>query len=69
VKKAAIIFPFLIVNGTWALIAVLLRITGLRSGIIAAVVCIGVLLGNLAAYGGVKFAGKLLRKNGSGISN
>jgi hypothetical protein len=69
VKKAAMIFLFLIVNGTWALIGYLLHIAGLRPGVIAVVLGAGILGGNLASYAGVKFAGKLLRKNVSGNSD
>jgi len=58
-KKAAIFF-YLIVNGTWALIAYLLHKVGVPLRAIAFVLGIGVILGNLAAYAGVKLAAKVL---------
>ena len=58
-KKAAICF-YVIVNGTWALIAYLLRKVGVPLRAIAFVLGIGVILGNLAAYAGVKLAAKVL---------
>jgi hypothetical protein len=64
VKKAAITFLFIVLNGTWAMAAYLLHITGVRAAVIATVVAIGVLLGNLAVYAGLKLAERLLRKNG-----
>jgi hypothetical protein len=63
VKKAAT-FLFLVLNGTWVLAAYLLHITGVRPAVIVTVVAIGVLLGNLAVYAGLKLAERLLRKNG-----
>jgi len=58
-KKAAIFF-YVIVNGTWALIAYLLHKVGVPLRAIAFVLGIGVILGNLAAYAGVKLAAKVL---------
>ncbi len=58
-KKAAIFF-YLIVNGTWALIAYLLHRVGVPLRAISFVLAIGVILGNLAAYAGVKVAAKVL---------
>jgi hypothetical protein len=63
-EKAAITFLFLFVNGVWVLMAYLLHMTGVSLGVIAVVIPIGVVLGNLAAYAGVKLAEKLLRKVG-----
>lgn len=63
-KKAAITCLFLVLNGTWVLMAYLLHIQGVHPPLIAAVVAIGMLLGNLLAYAGVKFAERLLRKDG-----
>jgi hypothetical protein len=63
VKKAAITFVFLVLNGTWVLAAYLLHIAGVRPAVIVTVVAIGVLLGNLAAYTGLKLAERLLRKS------
>jgi uncharacterized membrane protein YfcA len=58
--KKAVIFFFVIVNGTWVLIAYLLHNVGLPLRAIAFVLGIGVILGNLAAYAGVKLAAKVL---------
>jgi len=55
---------FVILNGTWALMAYLLHIKGIPPALIATVEAIGVLLGNLAAYAGLRLAEKLLRKRG-----
>jgi membrane protein DedA with SNARE-associated domain len=63
VKKVATTFMLVIVNGTWVLIAYLLHATGVRPGLIAIVVTVGALIGNLATYAGVKLAGKMLRKS------
>jgi membrane protein DedA with SNARE-associated domain len=68
VKKATI-FVFVIINGTWVLSAYLLHANGVRPGLIAIVVTVGVLLGNLATYAGVRLAGIILRKIASGNSN
>ena len=62
-KKSAT-FLFIILNGTWALTAFLLHMAGLRSTVIATVVAIGALFGNLAVYAGIKFGQKLLSKRG-----
>ena len=67
-KKAAI-FMFLVVNGAWALAAYLLHATGVRFGVIAVVLTVGVLLGNLAIYAGVTLAAKMYRKSGAANSN
>jgi hypothetical protein len=56
-KKAAIFF-YVILNGTWALIAYLLHGVGLPFRLIAFVLGIGILLGNLAAYTGIRLAAK-----------
>lgn len=63
-RKSAFIFPFLLVNGVWLLFAYLLHVMNMRPGAIAVVLAVGVLLGNLATYAGVKLAGKLLHKSG-----
>jgi len=65
VKKTAAIYLFLVLNGTWALMTYLLHMVRVRPAVIAAVVVIGVPLGNLAIYAGVKLAEKLLRKSGA----
>jgi hypothetical protein len=65
VKKAAITFLFIVLNGTWVMAAYLLHVTGVRAAVIATVVAFGILLGNLAMYGGVKLAERLLRKSGT----
>jgi hypothetical protein len=65
VKKSAITFLFIVLNGTWAMMTYLLHATGVRTAIIATVVAIGVPLGNLTLYAGVKFGEKLLRKSGT----
>ena len=57
-------FLFVVLNGTWALMAYMLHLGGVRPAVIAAVVAIGVPLGNLALYAGVRLAKKLLRKSG-----
>jgi len=61
IKKAAIFF-YVIVNGTWALIAYLLYRVGVPFPTIGLVPVIGVVLGNLAAYSGVKIATKVVRR-------
>ena len=60
-KKPAIFF-YVIVNGTWALIAYLLVKVGVPLRAIAFVVGLGVILGNLVTYAGVKFATKILAR-------
>jgi xanthosine utilization system XapX-like protein len=60
--KAYKIFLFLVLNGTWVGIAYLLHISGLSPKVIAIVVAVGVVLGNLAAYTGIKIAEKLVHK-------
>lgn len=64
-KKAVTISLFLILNGTWAWIAYLLHITGVPPRVIAVMVAIGIVIGNAAAYAGLKVAERLLRKNGA----
>jgi hypothetical protein len=64
VKRANIIFLFLVLNGTWALMAYLLYLKGIPHTVIAAVVAIGVLIGNVAGYVGLRLAKNLLRKSG-----
>jgi hypothetical protein len=64
-EKAAITFLFLLVNGAWVFMAYLVHMTGVSVGVIAVVIPIGVVLGNLAAYAGVKLADKFLRKVGA----
>jgi membrane protein DedA with SNARE-associated domain len=44
--------------------AYLLHISGVNPAVIATVVAIGLLLGNLAGYAGLRLAKKLLRKSG-----
>jgi hypothetical protein len=68
VKKVAT-FLFLVVNGAWALMAYLLHAARVRPGVIAMVLTVGVLLGNLATYAGVMLAGKMLRKSGAANLN
>ena len=63
-KKATITFLFIVLNCTWAMAAYLLHITGVRTAVIATVVAIGVLLGNLSGYAGLKLAERLIRKTG-----
>lgn len=63
-KKAAIIFLFVVINGTWALIAYLLYTFGVRPiALIVVVIVAGVLLGNLSTYAGLALAEKLIRKD------
>jgi uncharacterized membrane protein YfcA len=57
-------FLFVVLNGTWALMAYTLYRSGVRPTLIVTVVAIGVLLGNVALYAGVWLAKKLLRKSG-----
>ena len=67
--RVATVFMFVVVNGTWVLIAYLLHTTGVRPRPIAIVVTVGVLMGNLATYAGVNLARKILRKTTPGNSN
>jgi membrane protein DedA with SNARE-associated domain len=62
--KKATTFLFVVLNGTWALMAYMLHRGGVHPMLIVTVVAIGVLLGNLAAYAGLRLAKKLLRKSG-----
>jgi hypothetical protein len=63
-RKANIIFLFVVLNGTWALMAYMLHVGRVRPAVIATVVAIGVLIGNLAGYAGLRLAKKLIRKSG-----
>jgi hypothetical protein len=66
-KKVAIFFC-VIVNGTWALIAYLLHKVGVPPRTIVLVLGIGIVLGNLSVYAGVKLAAKVLgRRPSSGF--
>jgi uncharacterized membrane protein YfcA len=67
-EKIATIFLFLVVNGTWALMAYLLHSSGLSTRPIAIVLAIGVLLGNLAVYAGITLAARMRRKDGAANS-
>ena len=60
-RKAAIFF-YLIVNGFWALAAYVFHKVGVPLRAILFAVCIGVILGNLSAYAGVRFAAKVLSR-------
>lgn len=62
--KNAAAFLFLAVNGTWVFAAYLLRRAGLPLGLIATVLVLGAVFGNLAIYAGIRLAGWMLRKNG-----
>jgi hypothetical protein len=64
VMKKATTFLFVVLNGTWALMAYMFYRSGVRPTLIVTVLAIGALLGNVALYVGVRFAQKLLRKNG-----
>jgi uncharacterized membrane protein YfcA len=64
VVKKATTFLFVVLNGTWALAAYLLHRSGVHPAVIATVVAIGLLLGNLAGYAGLRLAQKLLRRGG-----
>ena len=63
-KNAALTILFIVLNGSWVMVAYLLHVTGVRASVIAITVAIGVLLGNLAVYAGLSLAERLLRKNG-----
>jgi len=62
--RKATTFLFLVFNATWALMAYLLHISRVHPAVIATVVAIGVLLGNLAGYAGLRLVKKLLRQSG-----
>jgi uncharacterized membrane protein YfcA len=62
--KKATTFLFVVINGTWALMAYLLHRSEVPPALIATVVAIGLLFGNLAAYAGLRFTRKLLPKKG-----
>lgn len=68
-KKTAAIYLFIVLNGTWALVAYILHEVGVRLAVIATLVAIGIALGNLTVYAGVKLAGRSLRRKQSLISN
>lgn len=62
--KTAAIFFFLLVNATWVFIAYLLHVyeTRVPTRVVAIVVVVGALLGNVAIYGGLKLGRELLSK-------
>lgn len=60
-RKAAI-FLLVVVNSTWVFIAFLLHRVGVALLPLAVVVTIGVILGNAAAYGGMRIAARILAK-------
>jgi len=60
--KIAAIFVFSLVNATWALIAYLLHISGVAARVLVIVVAVGILLGNVTVYGGLKLTQKVLPK-------
>jgi uncharacterized membrane protein YfcA len=60
--RTATTFLFLVLNATWALMAYLLHTSGVHPPVIATVVAIGLLFGNLAAFAGLRFAKKLQQK-------
>lgn len=60
-KKGAIFF--VILNGTWALIAYLLYRVGVPFRAIAFALCIGVILGNVAVITGIRLAAKILGRS------
>jgi uncharacterized membrane protein YfcA len=62
--KKATTFLFVVLNGTWALMAYMFYRSGIRPTLIVTVLAIGVLLGNVAVYAGVWLAKKLLQKSG-----
>jgi hypothetical protein len=53
-------FFYLIINGTWAFIAYLLHQNGLSTKIVVVVTATGVVMGNLAAYVGMRAARRML---------
>jgi len=55
VKKVTT-FLFVLLNGTWALMAYLLHVSGVHPALLATVVATGLLLGNLAGYAGLRLA-------------
>ena len=60
--KNVTVLLFLGVNGTWIFFAYLLYKIGLRPGLIAGVVVLGAVLGNVSTYAGVRLAAKILRR-------
>jgi membrane protein DedA with SNARE-associated domain len=60
--KAAIIFFFLVLNGTWILIALLLHVNRVDLPVSVGVVVFGAALGNLVLYFGVRLGLRLARK-------
>ena len=61
-KKVVGILLFLI-NATWAFMAYLSYRAGVPPRVIAIVVAIGVVIGNVAAYAGIRIAVRLLRES------
>lgn len=59
--KAAM-FLFVLVNATWLFAAYELHVIGVAPRLIAIVVAVGALLGNVSLYGGIKLSRKLLSK-------
>ncbi len=71
--KAIIFFLFLVLNGTWILIALLLRLKKVDFSVGVGVVAFGATLGNLMLYFGVRLglrlAAKIQGQNSTGNSN
>jgi hypothetical protein len=63
-RKAAVFF-YVTLNGTWAFAAYLVHKVGVPLRAAVFVLSTGVILGNLAAYAGVKLATKLLARRRS----
>jgi hypothetical protein len=63
VKKAVVVYLFLVLNGTWVFITYLLYMFRVPPVAIVFALGIGVPLGNLALYAGVKIGEKLIRKS------
>ena len=61
--KSARVFLFLVVNGTWVLIAYVCHRVGVPLGHTVTLVSFGVLLSNLGIYAGIRMAAKMLRKS------
>ena len=53
-------FLFLVVNAAWGVLRYLLHLRGMHSGLIAIVLVLGILFGNVATYAGIKLARKIL---------
>jgi hypothetical protein len=58
--KTAAMFLFLLVNATWVFFAYQPHVIGVIPRLIAIVVAVGALLGNVAIYGSLRLARKLL---------